>query len=71
MQEILLTILTIITIIITGTMFYVGYKIYKLFFTPDMIDFMKTQIKNFDYKKFKSDMEETKKTIYRQMKNRK
>ena len=52
-------------------MFYVGYKIYKLFFTPDMIDFMKTQIKNFDYKKFKSDMEETKKTIYRQMKNRK
>ena len=47
MQEVLLTILTIITIIITGTMFYVGYKVYKLF------------------------LEETKKTIYRQMKNRK
>jgi len=68
LQDILLLTLTIISIVITSLLIYVGYKIYKIFFTPDMIEFFKNQIKSFDPKKFKKDMNEMKHTIYRQMK---
>jgi hypothetical protein len=68
LQDILLLILTIISIVITSLLIYVGYKIYKIFFTPDMIEFFKNQIKSFDPKKFKKDIDEMKHTIYRQMK---
>ena len=68
LQDILLLTLTIISIVITSLLIYVGYKIYKIFFTPDMIEFFKNQIKSFDPKKFKKDIDEMKHTIYRQMK---